>query len=188
MKVLALKQLVATNPSLYDPIAVDTAALQALGWSNPQQFMIPQKAQANPPPELIKAMADMQNDKISAEARMMDSQTRAQETAAKIQLDQERLAMERDSQLGGRADPARMAELQIREQEIQQRQQDAFLDAVNRKRDRESRERLAAMRMAEELAQNPQGLGIVNQIIDPQMLQRLESNEPTLDGKQTGEL
>jgi hypothetical protein len=188
MKVLALKQLVATNPSLYDPIAVDTAALQALGWSNPQQFMIPQKAQANPPPELIKAMADMQNDKISAEARMMDSQTRAQETVAKIQLDQERLAMERDSQLGGQADPAKMMELQIREQEIQQRQQDAFLDAVNRKRDRESRERLAAMRMAEELAQNPQGLGIVNQIIDPQMLQRLESNEPTLDGKQTGEL
>jgi hypothetical protein len=42
--------------------------------------------------------------------------------------------------------------------------------------------------MAEELAQNPQGLGIVNQIIDPQMLQRLEGNEPTLDGKQTGEL
>jgi hypothetical protein len=188
MKVLALKQLVATNPSLYDPIAVDTAALQALGWSNPQQFMIPQKAQANPPPELIKAMADMQNDKISAEARMMDSQTRAQETAAKIQLDQARLQMERDSQLGGQADPSKMMELQIREQEIQQRQQDAFLDAVNRKRDRESRERLAAMRMAEELAQNPQGLGIVNQIIDPQMLQRLESNEPTLDGKQTGEL
>ena len=188
MKVLALKQLVATNPSLYDPIAVDTAALQALGWSNPQQFMIPQKAQANPPPELIKAMADMQNDKISAEARMMDSQTRAQETAAKIQLDQERLQIERNNQLGGQADPAKMMELQIREQEIQQRQQDAFLDAVNRKRDRESRERLAAMRMAEELAQNPQGLGIVNQIIDPQMLQRLESNEPTLDGKQTGEL
>ena len=188
MKVLALKQLVATNPSLYDPIAVDTAALQALGWSNPQQFMIPQKAQANPPPELIKAMADMQNDKISAEARMMDSQTRAQETAAKIQLDQARLQMERDSQLGGQADPSKMMELQIREQEIQQRQQDTFLDAVNRKRDRESRERLAAMRMAEELAQNPQGLGIVNQIIDPQMLQRLEANEPTLDGKQTGEL
>jgi hypothetical protein len=188
MKVLALKQLVATNPSLYDPIAVDTAALQALGWSNPQQFMIPQKAQANPPPELIKAMADMQNDKISADARMLDSQTRAQETAAKIQLDQERLQMERDSQLGGQADPAKMMELQIREQEIQQRQQDAFLDAVNRKRDRESRERLAAMRMAEELAQNPQGLGIVNQIIDPKMLQRLEGNEPTLDGTQTGEL
>jgi hypothetical protein len=188
MKVLALKQLVASNPSLYDPIAVDTAALQALGWSNPQQFMIPQKAQANPPPELIKAMADMQNDKISAEARMMDSQTRAQETAAKIQLDRDRLAMERDSQLGGQADPAKMMELQIREQEIQQRQQDAFLDAVNRKRDRESRERLAAMRMAEELAQNPQGLGIVNQIIDPKMLQRLEGNEPTLDGTQTGEL
>jgi hypothetical protein len=188
MKVLALKQLVASNPSLYDPIAVDTAALMALGWSNPQQFMIPQKAQANPPPELIKAMADMQNDKISAEARMMDSQTRAQEAAAKIQLDQARLQLERDSQMGGQEDPAKMRELQMREMEIRQKQEDVILDAVNRKRDRESRERLAAMRMAEQLADNPQGLGIVNQIVDPQMLQRLESNEPTLDGKQTGEL
>ena len=188
MKVLALKQLAASNPSLYDPIAIDTAALQALGWSNPQQFMIPQKAQANPPPELIKAMADMQNEKMSAEARMLDSQTRAKESDAKIQMDQERLQMERDSQMGGNSDPAKMMEMQIREQEIQQRQEDTLLDAVNRKRDRESRERLAAMRMAEELAQNPQGLGIVQQFIDPNMLQRLEANEPTLDGKQTGEI
>ena len=188
MKVLALKQLAASNPSLYDPIAVDMAALQALGWSNPQQFMIPQQAQANPPPELIKAMADMQNDKTAADARMLDSQTRAKETDAKIALDQQRLQLEANGQLGGNQDPTKAMELNIREQEVQQKQQDAFLDAVNRKRDRESRERLAAMKMAEELAKNPQGLGIVSQFVDPTMLQRLEANEPTLDGKQTGEL
>ena len=63
-----------------------------------------------------------------------------------------------------------------------------MIDAVNRKRDRESRERLASVKLAEDLIQNPQGLGIVNSVIDPQMIQRLETNEPTLDGRQTGEL
>ena len=38
MKVAALKQLSAASPALYDPIAVDTAALQALGWTNPSQL------------------------------------------------------------------------------------------------------------------------------------------------------
>ena len=185
MKVLALKQLVASNPSLYDPIAVDTAALQALGWSNPQQFMIPKQAQGNPPPELIKAMADMKNEQMSAEARMMDSQTRAAESQAKTAMDMARLQAE----LGqGGADPAKMMDLQVRQNEITQKEQDTMLDAINRKRDRESRERLAAMRMAEQVAQNPQSLGLINQIIDPEMLKRLEGNEPSLDGTQTGEL
>ena len=53
MKVMALKQLQAAQPSLYDPIAIDTAALQAIGWSNPSQFLASPSAQQNPPPELI---------------------------------------------------------------------------------------------------------------------------------------
>jgi hypothetical protein len=185
MKVLALKQLASSNPSLYDPIAVDTAALQALGWSNPAQFMVPASAQGKPPPELIKAMADMENDKISAEARMLDSQTRAQETQAKIQMDQARLEMEMGRAEG---DPSKMMGLQIQAAEIQQRHEDAMLDAVNRKRDRESRERLAAIKLAEELIRNPQGLEMARSIISPEMLARLEGNEGTLDGNQTGEL
>jgi hypothetical protein len=66
---------------------------------------------------------------------------------------------------------------QVKMAEIQQKNIDAQLDATNRKRDRESRERLAAVKLAEEMAMNPQGLGIVQQIIDPGMLQRLEGNE-----------
>lgn len=186
MKVLALKQLVATNPSLYDPIAVDTAALQALGWSNPQQFMVPQSAQQQPPPELLKMMADAQNEKLVAEARMLDSQTRAQESQMKMQLEQAKLAME--SGQNGVMDPLKAADMQLRQQELQQKGQDAILDAMNRKRDRESRERLAAVKLAEELIRNPQGLGIVQNVIDPNMLQRLEGTEAPLDPNKTGEL
>jgi hypothetical protein len=187
MKVLALKQLVATNPTLYDPIAVDTAALQALGWSNPQQFMIPVSAHGKPPPEMLQMMAKAKNDELVAQARMMDSQTRAKESEARIQLDIAKLQAEQDDKVN-QVDPIKMAQIQTQQMEIQQRQEDAMIDAVNRKRDRESRERLATVKLAEDLIQNPQGLGIVNSIIDPQMIQRLETNEPTLDGRQTGEL
>ena len=62
------------------------------------------------------------------------------------------------------------------------------MDAVNRKRDRESRERLAAVKLAEELIRNPQGLGVVGNVLDQSMIQRLEANEPTLNGQQTGEI
>tara|TARA_R110000868_G_scaffold176318_2_gene413874 strand:+ start:3913 stop:6216 length:2304 start_codon:yes stop_codon:yes gene_type:complete len=185
MKVLALKQLVASNPSLYDPIAVDTAALQALGWSNPQQFMIPPSAQGKPPPELMQAMAKAQNDKSNADARMLDSQTRAQESQARLELDHMRLQMEMQRDQG---DPAKMAQVDTQRMEIQQRNQDTILDAINRKRDRESRERLAAVKLAEEVMRNPDGLEMARSVIDPQMLQRLEGNEPTLDGTKTGEL
>jgi hypothetical protein len=185
MKVLALKQLVASNPSLYDPIAVDTAALQALGWSNPQQFMIPASAQGKPPPELMQAMAKAQNDKSNAEARMMDSQTRAAESQARLELDRQRLEMEMGKNQG---DPAKMAQIETQRMEIQQREKDTMFDAINRKRDRESRERLSAIKLAEELMRNPQGLPLAQQVLDPQMLARLEGNEPTLDGTQTGEL
>jgi len=55
------------------------------------------------------------------------------------------------------------------------------LDAENRKRDRESRERLAAIKLAEELAKNPQIMPLVTSLIQPDMLNRLEGNEPALD-------
>jgi hypothetical protein len=186
MKVLALKQLVATNPGLYDPIAVDTAALQALGWSNPQQFMIPASAQGAPPPEMIQAQAKMANDQMNSQARMLDSQTRAKEAQDRLQLDHMRLQMEMNQNQG--PDPEKQAQIQTQQMEIQQRSQDSMLDAVNRKRDRESRERLAAIKLAENLMKDPSGLSTAQQVLNPQMLSRLEANEPTLDGTQTGEL
>jgi hypothetical protein len=185
MKVLALKQLQQANPSLYDPIAVELAALQSLGWSNPQQFMAPASAQQKPPPELIQAMAKMQNEAKEADARMLDAQTRAAESQAKLELEAARLQNEMG---GGAVDQEKMASLQVQQMEIQQRHTDTMLDAINRKRDRESRERLSAIKLAEEAMRNPQGLGVAQQFLDPNMIQRLEANEPTLDGTKTGEL
>ena len=188
MKITALKQLQSQNPSMYDPIAIDVAALQALGWSNPQQFMAPPSSQGAPPPELIQAQAKMANDKQNSDARMLDSQTRAKEMDAQIELEKQKLQLEYGGGEDGGLDKAKMIDFQLRADDIRQRQEDAMLDAINRKRDRESRERLAAIKLAEEVSRNPQALGYVDKVIDPAMLQRLEGNEPTLDGKKTGEL
>jgi len=195
LKVAALKQLVSTNPTLYNPIAVDMAALQALGWSNPQQFMIPPAAQAAPPPELIQAQQKLANETSDSQARMMDSQTRAQQAQADIALALAR-AQETASKSGGvmpnglssPQDQIKLQEMNLQKQELDQKQQDAILDAINRKRDRESRERLAAMKYAETAMQNPQALGVGQQIVRPDMLQRLESTEAPLQPTPQGTL
>jgi hypothetical protein len=172
MKIMALKQLQAANPSMYDPIAIDMAALQAIGWSNPEQFMAPPSAQGQTPPEIQQMMAKMQIDKQEADAKTMTAQARMAQVQAQVG---------QAGQTGQQQpDPVKMADLQVKQAEIQQKGQDSLLDAENRKRDRESRERLAAIKLAEELAQNPAGIPIVNSLINPQMLQTLESQEPSL--------
>jgi len=85
MKIMALKQLQQANPSMYDPIAIDTAALQAIGWSNPQQFMAPPEAQGKMPPEMLQAQAKMASDKTDSDAKMLTAQTKQAEVQAKIQ-------------------------------------------------------------------------------------------------------
>jgi len=162
MKIMALKQLQQSNPAMYDPKAIDIAAMKAMGWSNPEQFMAPPEAAANPPPQVMQAMEELKIKKQEADAKTMLAQAKVQES---------------QMQEGQAPDPVKMAELQLEQREIEMRGADAKLDAFNRLRDRESRERLAAVRLAEDIAKNPAALPIINQIIDPRMLNRLESQE-----------
>ena len=87
MKVMALKQLQQAQPGLYDPIAIDTAALQAMGWNNPDQFFAPPDAQGKPPPELMKAQAELQIKKQDADTKAMEAQARAQKMQADTALE-----------------------------------------------------------------------------------------------------
>jgi hypothetical protein len=183
MKIMGLKQLQQGNPSLYDPIAIDTAALQAMGWSNPQQFMVPPSSLQNkPPPEVQYAQAMVQIKKQEADAKTAMVGVKQQEVAAKMQ--------EAGALAGGEPqgptieDQIKMAELQARQQEMQLDQKDSMMDAINRKRDRESRERLAAVKLAETIATVPGADQAVQSLLDPGMIQRLESNEQPLTAEQ----
>ena len=179
MKIMGLKQLQQGNPSLYDPIAIDTAALQAMGWSNPQQFMVPPSSLQNkPPPEVQYAQAMVQIKKQEADAKTAMVGVKQQEIAAKMQ--------EAGALAGGEPqgptieDQIKIAELQARQQEMQMDEKDSMMDAINRKRDRESRERLAAVKLAETIATVPGADQAVQSLLDPGMIQRLESNEQPL--------
>jgi hypothetical protein len=177
MKIVGLKQLQAANPSMYDPIAIDTAAMQAMGWSNPQQFMVPPSALSQkPPPEVQYAQAMVGIKKQEADAKTAMVQIKAQEAAAKVQE-----ATGAQGAAGPTVqDQLKEQELQFKQNELQVKQQEALMDAMNRKRDRESRERLAAVRLAEEMGQNPAAIPVVQNFLDPDMIKRLEANEQPL--------
>jgi hypothetical protein len=165
-----------------------------MGWSNPQQFMVPPNSlQQKPPPEIEYAKAMVQIQKQEADAKTMLAQAKADEVKAKLGQGQQgqppaqptvseqiKLAELQSRSQPTAAEQIKMADLQLRRQELQNKQQDSMMDAMNRKRDRESRERLAAVKLAEDLAANPQGVPIVQSIIPQDMLQRLESNEQPL--------
>ena len=207
MKVMALKQLAAANPALYDPVAVDTAALKAIGWSNPEQFMTPPEARAQMPPEAMAKMEELKIKKQDADARMMTAQANAAKVQADIgagpggppQLDPNKMidAQLKQAELQQKAMDLRMkqqeidAELQRVAMEMQMRQmeeasrrtQAAFtrqtdeLENWNRRKDRESDERIAAVKLAQDVMKSPGGMQVVNKILDKKTLDLLRSEE-----------
>ena len=161
MKVTALVQMAQTAPTLYNLEAVNREALLTLGWNNANSLLRDQVNNPQPPdPQAQAAQMAGQAAMITAQSKMMEAQIKVAETQKKMG--------------GGQG---LSPEEQVKMAEIQQKNIDAQLDATNRKRDRESRERIAAVKLAEEMAANPAGLGIVRQILDPGMIQRLEGNE-----------
>ena len=169
MKITALKQLQQANPSMYDPIAIDVAALQAIGWSNPSQFMAPPNAQASPPPELVQAQAKMKNDEMTAQARMMEAQARAAEIQAKIQSGA--LAPKQENpEMGQAALNAAQADLinaQTKRSEIGVRHQERMVEDQNRDLDRQSRERVAMLQLARDLVMHPEQAKAVEPLSKP---------------------
>ena len=175
MKITALKQLQAANPSMYDPIAIDTAALQAIGWSNPSQFLAPPSAQKSPPPEMLQAMAKIQNETKTADARMIEAQARQAETQAKIQSG---AFMPKQPAQGGGLDPqvgqaamikaqADLLNAQTKAGEVGVRHQERMADDENRDLDRQSRERIAMLNLARDIVMHPEAEQELQPLIGP---------------------
>ena len=83
MKIMALFQLADKQPTLYDPLKMHTAALNAIGWANPAEFFVPPQAQSNPPPQLVQMQAQMKNEEAEAQAKVIEANARAAEAKAK---------------------------------------------------------------------------------------------------------
>jgi hypothetical protein len=166
MKIMALKQLQQANPTMYDPMAVDTAALQTIGWNNPEQFLVPPQAQAAPPPELLQAQAKMQTEQMGAQAKMIVAQSKAEETQAKIQQGAFAPKPQAPGGVGPQEPPQptplELEELKVKQMDAQTRaagmqmkHHDLMVEDQNRDLDRQSRERLELMQLAKELITHP---------------------------------
>lgn len=172
MKIMALKQLQAANTSLYDPLAVDSAALQAIGWSNPQQFFAPPQAQAAPPPQLMELQAKMENEGKEADAKVTLAQAKAAEVQAKIQSGA--FNPKQEGGLNPDAGKASLITAQANLMNAETKRADMGLkakmgavDNENRDLDRESRERVAMLQLAKELATHPEDGSNIAPLVAP---------------------
>jgi hypothetical protein len=156
MKIMALKQLQAASPALYDPIAIDMAALKAIGWSNPEQFMAPPQAQANPPPELLVKQAELQIKGRLADATMAESQAKVAKTQSDIQNDKARVAGE-------------LMDAQSNAQKTNAEEHYAEKDLDSKSEERLSRERIQLIDLAQNLAVHPNSAALVQPLVVPAM-------------------
>ena len=220
MKVEGLLALSAQAPSLYDPVAIHIAALQAMGWGNPEQFMRPEGQREQPPPELMNQIQELKIKKQDADARMLTAQSHmvkaqkdGQPTGAandptamaqlqvqskEIDLKHAELAQNaeihrRDAEMklaemkynhaqSERDMQATAAELESKNAEAAFKHQASILDATNRQRDRESKERIAAVQLAEKIAATPGGTQVAKKYVSKDMLKRLEGQEAPVPG------
>jgi hypothetical protein len=171
MKITGLKQLQAASPNLYDPIAIDTAALQAMGWANPEQFFVPPAARAAPPPQLQQMQAEMANEKATADAKVTEANARAAEAKAKSTEVDAKIAAGHyaPKQEGGLAPPApeeeslldvataqaKVLDAHTRQREVGLKERQAEIENENRDQDRESKERDAAIGLAKAVITAP---------------------------------
>ena len=173
MKIMAVKQLQQANPTMYDPIAIDTAAMQAIGWSNPQQFFAPPSAMNQPPPELQEKQKELENKTKVADAQVAVAQARVKEVDAKIQQG----AFQPKPGLGEAGKPEQseedkhlaIAEAHAKIQDSSTRAMDAETrrhalaidlheredEAQNRAADRSSKEKVAVLQLAKDILTHP---------------------------------
>ena len=141
MKIMALKQLQAANPQMYDEEAIDKAALRAIGWSNPEQFLKPAQAK-QPPPEFLKGVEEIKiahqkadADTLRAQAAMLSAQSRSGSP---------------QGPQGPQTDPAKMLAEQNKARQMEYGMQRDQMNDQNRDLDREKDLRVEQMRMDRE--------------------------------------
>jgi len=207
MKVMALKQLQAANPSMYNAMEIDMAAMKAMGWSNPEQFLAPPMPPQTPP-EVQILQEQNAIKKQEADTKTMLAQAKVAELQSKMEAPQDHTKKVIDMRLKEQEMQQKMLESHIKQMEIEERMREAQInaatdradaamrmresvikehedkfEAANRQRDCESKERLAAVKLATDIAKNPESADIIGKFLSKDMINRLESNEPPIEGE-----
>jgi len=206
MKVMALKQLQATNPAMFDATKIDMEAMRAIGWSNPEQFMATNQGPPPPSPEVMAKMEELKIKKQDADTKTMLAQAQIQKDMQgqqAVPLDQNKLIdlqlkqqdmkqKQLDAQIKQMDIAAKMresmmqmqterADTQVRLHEAELKNQDDRFEAANRQRDRESAERITAVKLAQDVMKTPGADKVIEKLLPQDMLKRLQSDEPPIE-------
>ena len=188
MKVMALKQLQGANPAMYDPIAVDRMALQAIGWSNPEQFMVPPEAlNQTPSPEQQAEMAKIQIMKQDADTKSMLAKAKVALDGAKLHMDNNKAGLEAHKTFGqgGVVPPsdhekqvdgidliikekladAKLAETKIKAAEMVQKAQNDKITNALKQEDIEAKKQIQMIDLAQNIAVHPESDPAVHQLL-----------------------
>jgi hypothetical protein len=200
MKVMALKQLQGANPAMYDPIAVDRIALQAIGWSNPEQFMVPPESlNQTPSPEQQAEQAKIQIQKQDSDTKLMLAKAKVALDGAQLHMDNAKAGLEAHKTFGqgGVVPPAeksdhekrvdgidliikekladaKIAETKIKAAELAQKAQDDKVVNALKQEDIQAKERIQMIDLAQNIAVHPES--------DPQVHQLLGNVIPDITG------
>jgi hypothetical protein len=171
MKIQGLAQLQAMFPSLLDPLSILTAALRGIGWSNPEQFLVPPAARAAPPVQLQQMQAQMANEKAAAQAKVTEAGARAAEAKAKAAEVQAKIEAGHFAPKQDAASPAAPAQVDTpvdvalanakimdahtRAREVGIHAQEAATENQNRDQDRQAKERESMLTLAKEVIMEP---------------------------------
>ena len=167
MKVAALKQLQAANPALYDAVAIDKMALSALGFSNPEQFMAPPEKQQALPPEVQKEIATLNIKKQDSDTKAMKAKADAAKAEAHAALLQKQAAEGpgQPSSVEMMTAQARVMDAETKRQMLSIHHHTADQEAQNRAQDRESREKLELLQLAESIVRHPENARVAEPIV-----------------------
>lgn len=194
-KASALKQLTMGNPS-YDQVAVDRRIAGMMKIDDFDALVAP--PQMPQPDPLVVAQVQL------AERKAATEEAKVQIAAQKIQLDAQNA--EQDRQLKGNiealkiasanandqqqpqpmpdpgVDPLKAAELKLKAAQVAQRDKEITFKAANAHLDRQSKETLEAMKIAQAIAVHPAS----NEIVDEQLVQMAQFLKPTAEGRKNG--
>lgn len=171
MKVQGLAQLQGMFPNLLDPLAIVNAAIRAIGWSNPEQFLVPPSARAAPPPQLQEMMAKMANEKQDADSKAKDSQANLIKAGAEAAAEKEKIRsghyspqpdspdaaspQQVDTPVDQALAQAKIMDSHTKMREVAVREREAETEDQNRDKDREAKLHETAIGLASDVIRAP---------------------------------
>lgn len=169
MKFMGLKTLASQSPSMYNPIAIDTAIIQdVLKIANPQQFFAPPAAMGRPTPDQQEKSSEAQQRLSDSKVKLMLAQAQADKSKAEIATMASK--EQRENHLAGLAgaqgEPgktphdmsmdqidaqAKLMDAQTRAKAVDQQRGDILLKDAQAQEDRKSKEMLAHLTLAKDI-------------------------------------